>query len=502
MASTGTDQHGNQLTVGGAEALTAYDGAVDHLLHFRAEVVGSLDDAVAADPAFPMARIAQAYLGVLGTERDDALAAGASLTAYLADADVAGWQPRERAHAAAAQALVHGDLTTGGALLRAVVDEHPRDALALAIGHQVDFFVGDAQSLRDRVGATLTAWSPSDPHHGQLLGMYAFGLEETGMYARAEDTGLAAVEADGTDVWAVHAVTHTYEMQGRFGPGLAYLDEHAGDWQSGNFLAVHNWWHYCLYLLETGDRGRALEIYDAVLHHAGSANVAMEMLDAAALLWRLLLEGDDQTERWQVLARGWDEKTAEPYYSFNDMHAVMSYVGAGRLADAEGLVQARARYVAEATDESVTNLRMTREVGLPVSRALVAFGEGRYESVVDELLPIRSVVNRFGGSHAQRDAVQRTLLEAALRCGRHDVARGLLSERLGINPCSPYSWLKQAALSDSLGDAAAAAAARSRAVDLRVPATGHRGGAGTVSLPGGSPVSAGSSGPGSSRNGG
>ena len=118
---------------------------------------------------------------------------------------------------------------------------------------------------------------------------------------------------------------------------------------------------------------------------------------------------------------------------------------------------------------------MTRDVGIPVAQAIVAFGEGRYDDVVEHLLPIRYVVNRFGGSHAQRDAVQRTLLEAALRSGREDLARALLSERLGINPFSPYAWLKQAELSDAVGEAAAAAAARSRAAALRtagpVPAT-------------------------------
>ena len=35
-----------------------------------------------------------------------------------------------------------------------------------------------------------------------------------------------------------------------------------------------------------------------------------------------------------------------------------------------------------------------------------------------ELLPIRTRVHEFGGSHAQRDAVERTLLEAAIRAGR------------------------------------------------------------------------------------
>jgi tetratricopeptide (TPR) repeat protein len=464
------DQHGNATTVTGQEALGAYDEALDHLLHFRPALVASLDTALEADPTFAMAHLAKAYLGILGTESDDAAAARESLRAYRSTLLADALQPRERMHLAAAQALVDGDLAGGGGVLRELTREHPRDALALAVGHQVDFFTGDAFALRDRVGSALNAWTREDPHYSLLLGMHAFGLEESGLYGRSEDVGLDAVDSDDRDVWGIHAVAHTFEMQGRFADGVSYLDAHAAGWQSGNFLNVHNWWHYCLYLLESGDTGQPLEIYDAVLQHSESEGLAMEMLDAAALLWRLFLEGDDQTARWTALAQAWDAKIADPYYSFNDMHAVMSYVGAGRIADAERLVDARARFVAESADDSVTNLAMTRDVGLPVARAVVAFGRGRYAAVVAELMPIRYTVNRFGGSHAQRDVVQRTLVEAALRSGQHSLARALLSERLGINPYSPYNWLKQAELSDALGDAAAAAAARSQASALRRPA--------------------------------
>ncbi|GAA3151316.1 hypothetical protein GCM10020001_088640 [Nonomuraea salmonea] len=156
---------------------------------------------------------------------------------------------------------------------------------------------------------------------------------------------------------------------------------------------------------------------------------------------------------------------AEPFYAFNDMHAVMSYVGAGRIGEADKLVAEREAYVTRSRP-GVTNHAMTLRVGLPVCRAIVAFGRGDHDAVVDLLWPIRHRIAEFGGSHAQRDAVQRTLLESALRAGRRDLARVLVSERISLRPCSPYNWLKQAALADAVGDGAAAAVARVRAGDL------------------------------------
>jgi len=50
---------------------------------------------------------------------------------------------------------------------------------------------------------------------------------------------------------------------------------------------------------------------------------------------------------------------------------------------------------------------------------------------------------QFGGSHAQRDVFQRTLLEAALRSGRYDLARSLVAERLALRPTSTYAARQQ-----------------------------------------------------------
>ena len=87
-----------------------------------------------------------------------------------------------------------------------------------------------------------------------------------------------------------------------------------------------------------------------------------------------------------------------------------------------------------------TNARMTAEIGLPACRAVVAFAEERHGDVIAELYPIRRVLQHFGGSHAQRDALQRTLLESTLRAGRYELARALTAERLGVRETSVYGW--------------------------------------------------------------
>ena len=86
-----------------------------------------------------------------------------------------------------------------------------------------------------------------------------------------------------------------------------------------------------------------------------------------------------------------------------------------------------------------TNAMMTRDVGLPLTRAIQAFGQGDYDTTVDLILPIVEIAHRFGGSNAQRDIVHRTLVEAAIRAGRGNLARALVAERLTQKPDSLYN---------------------------------------------------------------
>lgn len=456
------DARGLRLT-GSAAAVAGYDQAIGDLIRFRPEVVDTAAAAVAADPGCAMAAVFAAYLALMSTEEGAVAAARAALDGLRAGPD--RLLPREQAHLAAANRWVAGDMTGAGQALAEITVSYPTDLLALFTGHQIDFFTGNAVSLRDRIGRALDGWPADHPQLGFVHGMHAFGLEECNLYPQSEEAGQRAVAQNPDDVWGLHAVVHTYEMAGRIPDGVRYMRRREADWTAGNFLNVHNSWHYALYLLQGGDTGGALRVYDRMLHHDGSADVALELLDATALLWRMHLEDTAVGDRWPPLAAAWGRLLAPGFYPFNDMHAVMAFIGNGEL-DRAGQVVAAQGGVAAHVDPGSTGWTMTAHVGLPVCRALLHFGRGEYGQVLDELLPVRAQVHTFGGSHAQRDAVERTLLEAALRAGRLELAAALVSERLSVRECNTYAWSKRAWLRRAAGDEPGASAALARAGQL------------------------------------
>jgi len=276
--------------------------------------------------------------------------------------------------------------------------------------------------------------------------MHAFGLEEMGDYARAAEAGLAAVQSDRRDAWAIHAVAHVHEMTNSLDEGERWLKSRIEDWANDNFFAIHNWWHLALYYLDREHWGEVLDLYDQRIRGTDSV-VIFDLLDASALLWRLTLHDVEVGERWQRLAALWDPHVDDAWYAFNDLHAMMSFVGAGRTELARRLV-ARLR---DTASRNSPNGAMTRLVGLPVTEGLLAYGEERYQDAVNLLLPVKTRAAFAGGSHAQRDVIGLTLLVAAEKSGARSLARALLNERLALKPNSPMNRACRIRLSDGLG---------------------------------------------------
>ncbi|TRC84498.1 tetratricopeptide repeat protein [Mesorhizobium sp. WSM4310] len=421
------------LTFSGATeaGFTPYGQAVRELLCFIGDPVASVDRAISEDPGFVMAHVFKGYLFGLATERDATAVARACHEAALPLAATT----REEAHVLALGHLANGRWHDAARILEDIAIETPLDALALQVGHQIDFFTGNARMLRDRIARALPSWQGGMPGYHAILGMQAFGLEEMGDYARAEQLGRAAVEIEPRDGWAQHAVAHVMEMQSRQRDGIAWMRANPEAWTKESFLQVHNWWHLALFHYDLGEIDQVLALYDGPIYGAPSA-MALNMVDASAILWRLHLGGIDVGDRWTALAANWPKAGAGDY-AFNDAHAMMAFVGAGLDTPARTLLDAQR----EAMRGNGDNAAFTRDVGHPLTLAIKAFGEGNYTEAVHLIRPIRTIANRFGGSHAQRDVIDLTLIEAALRAGDRALAGALAAERSMARPDSPLSVL-------------------------------------------------------------
>lgn len=418
------------LFVSGASATAAdgYDVAVDCFHCYAGPAPELLEQAIADSPGFTMAHVLKAWMNLVGAPPE----AQVEGLAAFQTAMTLGGDDREKGHVAALAALVSGEIQAASRILEDVAIEHPRDALALHFGQLCDYFTGDARMMRDRIARALPFWSESQPEYHAVLGLAAFGLEEAGYYARAEALGRKAVEIKPRNGWARHAVAHVLEMQDRRADGIAFMRADIPGWTNESFFQVHNWWHLGLFHLGLGEVEEVLNLWDGPIYGEPS-QVLMDMVDAAAMLWRLQLSGIDVGARWGRIADVYQAKAAFGGSAFDDAHAMMAFVGAGRTEGIEAVLEAQKAAMQGPGD----NAEAVRVVGLPLVQGIQAFGDGDYRRAVEKLREVRNRAYRFGGSNAQRDLIDLTLIEAARRAGEASLERALLAERVAAKPDLP-----------------------------------------------------------------
>lgn len=419
------DHHGLEMTGASPAAAELYQKALDAYHCYAGDAMTPLEAALADSPRFVMAYALKAWMTLVGSNAE-VMAMGAAAFEVAKDLDNAN--TRELGHLAAIGSLLAGEVRAAARILEDVAIAHPRDTLALQVGQTMDFLLGDARMLRDRITRALPAWSSDMPDWQVIQGLLSFGYEETGDYARAEASGREAISLQPRNNWAQHGVAHVLLMQGRHAEGVRWMRHENEAWQPEAMLGVHNWWHTALFHLGLGETDEVLTLFDGPIY-GGATNFSFDMVDAAAMLWRLNLMGVHVGDRWNVLA---DNFAREPsgMSAFVDTHAMMAYVGAGREADAAALLEAQGAALKGPGD----NAYFVQEVGLPATQALHAFGQGRYAQAAELLRGVRNKHHRFGGSHAQRDVLDLTLISAARLAGEDSLHRALLAERDAAQP--------------------------------------------------------------------
>lgn len=416
------------------QALNGYETALAQFQSYVGDPIATLDATLAEEPDFVIGHLFKALALFTASEKQFMPLATASLAE--ADRHLSRANDRERAVAAATHRLLDGDWDVGCRGLDVVLMEYPRDAMTLQVAHLMDFYRGDAQNLRNRVSRVLPHWDESVRGYSYILGMHAFGLEEMNQYPEAEAAGRRALTLEPKDAWAVHAVTHVMEMQGRIEEGIAWLESRRDDWAPDNAFAFHNWWHLALFHMDAARYDRVLALYDAAIHPE-PAQFVLPLIDATALLWRLHLEKVDVGVRFAVVADEWQERQERDhgFYAFNDFHAMLAFAATGR----HDAMTRQLDRLATAAVQDGSNGLATREVCLPLAHGIAEFAFGRYAAAIDWIEPVRDIAQRFGGSHAQRDLLTLTLIEAALRANQRSRARHYLAERVVHKPASAWA---------------------------------------------------------------
>ena len=453
-----TDERGLALTTDSAAAAAGFDETMAQYLDYRAGVGDAVKRMLGADPGFVMGQCFKGYLfNLFGTTAVEPRIAE-SLAA--AEAGAGKVTSREAAHVAALGAWSRGDLTAACAVWDEILREHPHDLLALRLQHYNAFWMGRTQDIRNGVARVIDQWDDSVPGYGSVQGMYAFGLEECGEYARAEEFGRRAVEANPDDLWAIHAVAHVLEMQGRLREGMDWLEYPADAWEDRNPFRGHLWWHRTMYSVEAGDYGAALALFDRSVTPAEAWDFYLDVQNGASMLLRLDLLGVDVGDRWKPMADAMEAHVDDHVLVFTDTHTMMALAADRRFDAAEKLLASLRAFAGTPDNFAAATMK---PVAIPVCQALLDFARDDHDSVIDGLLPRRYDLAPLGGSHAQRDVFAQVLIESAIRGKRLALARALLAERVAERPHSRGNWLKYADVLEALGDPARAAAARERA---------------------------------------
>jgi hypothetical protein len=378
----------------------------------RGEPLALAREAVAAEPESAAARLAEAEL--LACSRD------------VRDFEAAGWafarlrglpmNQAERAHIAALAAVIDGDPARACRIYDGILEAQPGDAMALWVAQVMDYYLGNAETMRRRTERVLARCAPDMAGYHAVLSMHAFALGECGDYAAAEEAALRALELEPRDLRAQHALLHVYEMLGRPADGMRWAGGQAVQWGGDAAAGHHLWWHVALYHVTLDQPHAALAIYDRRLRQDSLA----ELIDASALLWRLHLQRVDVGGRFAPLAARWATHAEDAYCAFNDLHAMMAFAGAQRADLAQRLLAAQERRLARPG----ANRDMTRLVGYPASRALAAFARGDFRTAEALLRSLPPVAHRIGGSHAQRDVLHLTRAAAAAGARRSRLNHG------------------------------------------------------------------------------
>ena len=391
-------------------ALTVYPGAVE-----------AFDRALAADPDIALAHAGKAHILM---REGKAAAARAALAAAK---DVAARvSTREAGHIRFFDFAYSGQTDAAIDALHAHLAEWPRDALMVATAANPNGVIGSSGRVGNkRQNAQLL--DRLAPHYGDdywFLSYHAIALGEDGRVAEARPKIERSVLLNRKNAHCAHGVAHVCYESGDADGGRNFLSSWLASYPRDAAFRGHLSWHLSLLELGAGNWTAAQQLYrDAIAPDQHPGGPQQKTWDGAAFLWRSELAGHPRNEpAWRTLYEYAGSALPRPSAGLADLHIILAHA----VMRDDVALSARIRQIEELAREN----RYPSGSYLPeLARGFVAFEHGDYAAAIAALAPLARQSERIGGSRAQHDLIEFTLLKAYLNTGLLEEARELLATR-------------------------------------------------------------------------
>jgi tetratricopeptide (TPR) repeat protein len=272
--------------------------------------------------------------------------------------------------------------------------------------------------------AFLERLSPAYGDDWWFQSALAFTYHEVDRYEESRRLSERSLQQYPGNANASHNLAHIYFETADHEAGAAFLDDWMTGYDSRASFHCHLAWHLAMFELHRGGYARALEIFQRDI--LGAVNPRLAMIDGAALLWRLRLDGEhggpDRARAWRTLA-DLAERVSRPGFVFGEIHAALAYASCGdetalaKLIDGLRGLGAKGHPIAAA-------------VALPMAQGIAAFVAGDHAGALAYLEPVDGAFHRVGGSHAQWELFEETMVACYLALERHHDALRLMRRRL------------------------------------------------------------------------
>ena len=428
-----TDRHGLGLSTRSAGAVEAYDRGMDLQLSLNAGGVEALAQAVEADPAFALGYAALAFAQWY---RSDVAEAQATLKQAQPLAE--SLPPRERQHLGLVTDFVNGGAAQALPRMHEHLESYPRDALIVHLTTMT--IAGSGRVTRPQESYDmLTRLAPAWGDDWWFAGAYAFAHHELNLLDDARRLAERSLERQPRNAAGAHPLAHAFYESNNHADGSGFLADWITEYDRTAPFYCHLSWHLALFELAQGHTDRVLKLYeDAISPSYGEART--RLVDSASLLWRYQMYGchPQVTLPWAEVCAHVGKSAPKPGLAFLDAHAALAFVAMCDRDAMEKLIDGLEGLAA-------LGRPLVSEVVLPLARGIQAFGAGAYADAIGWLEPLDGQLVRVGGSHAQWEVFEDTLLQAYLRAGQFEGAEMLLRRRLAQRTSArDVVWLEQA----------------------------------------------------------